>query len=189
MYLTHCRTFSSIHHTCIYIYIHIHDVFRTELYLWDGPPHLNLLFYCVPSYFFLSLLSQPDTQELTDRSVAIKLPPQTLNSLTFTVPMVALAVACSLLAGRKNERVETKETVERWFLREEGRQGSGYHRQPPGETGGTRTSSDLRRGRESSEKKGRAEKKKESREKILVLLRRAVFTRRVGFCEFQPSRI
>lgn len=54
----------------------------------------------------------------------------------------------------------------------------------PGERG-TRTSSDLRRGRESSEKKGRAEKKKESR-KDTAPLRRAVFTRRVGFCEFQP---
>lgn len=55
----------------------------------------------------------------------------------------------------------------------------------PGERG-TRTSSALRRGRESSEKKGRAEKKKESREDTAPL-RRAIFTRRVGFCEFQPQ--
>lgn len=97
MYLTHCRTFSSIHHakSCI-------RVFRTGIlvtYMWDGPV---LLFYCVPSYFFLSLLSQPDTWELTDRSVAIKPPPQTLNSLTL-VPMVALVWPASWPGEKKSE--------------------------------------------------------------------------------------
>ena len=43
----------------------------------------------------------------------------------------------------------------------------------------------LRRGRESSEKKGPREKKKQAR-KDTALLWRAIFTRRVGFCEFQP---
>lgn len=59
-----------------------------------------------------------------------------------------------------------------------------HHRQPR-RTRGTRSSSGLRRGRESSEKKDRVEKKKESR-KDTGPLRRAIFTRRVGFCEFQP---
>lgn len=157
--------------------------YSARVYLWRtcGTGPLNLLFYCVPSYFFLSLLSQPDTWELTGRSVAIKPPPQTLNSLTL-VPMVALVLA-SLLAGRKKERIEMKET---WRVLSAGgrkaRQSDIIDN--PGERG-TRTSSDLRRGRESSEKKGRAEKKKESR-KDTAPLRRAVFTRRVGFCEFQP---
>ena len=43
----------------------------------------------------------------------------------------------------------------------------------------------LRRGRESSEKKGPREKKKQAR-KDTAPLWRAIFTRRVGFCEFQP---
>lgn len=168
MYLTHCRTFSSIHHAKYGVYtrtrvysIRVYRVIRTHTY---GTGLWNRSFIACLRNFFLSLLSQPDTQELTDRSVAIKLPPQSLNSLTL-VPMVALVWPASL-GWRKKELVEMKET---WrVLRGEGRRA----RQTdiidnPGERG-VREVPPVCAGVVRAARKKTGQKRKRRAEKILV---------------------
>jgi len=127
------------------------------------------------SLSLLGSLSQADTRELTDRTVAIK-PPKKIRTLhATTVPMVAL-----WCAGRKRRAV-IKEHERDACERDEARVSSTT---PAWCTRGR--SPALRWGREKESKKRRKpreEKRRWTWRGCYVGAQRAIFTRGVGFCE------